>query len=528
MTSHPASETIIWKQTILMWGLLFGMLAVLTAVYFQNLALMAHRWESSPEYGYGYMIPLITLFLVWQRKDRLERLRFEGSWAGVIIALAGILVFLLGELSTIYTISQYSFVVVLLGIALAIVGVRGIREIWVPLLLLFFMIPLPGFIFNNLSASLQLISSELGVAFVRLFGISVYLEGNVIDLGTYKLQVVEACSGLRYLFPLASLAFIAAYLYKQAFWKKAVVFLSSIPITVGMNSFRIGIIGILVEFWGTSMAEGFLHFFEGWVIFIFCMAILIGEMWLLSRIGSDKRAFADVFNLDMPEASPKDASIRYRPVPVQAWVVLAVLVATLAPVYLIGERDEIVPSRAEFDSFPMNIAGWTGKRDRIESYYLDELKLDDYLLADFHASGSNPINLYVAYYSSQRKGEAIHSPRSCLPGGGWQIKGLTSLALPDVMFRDNRPLTVNRAIIQQGEHRQLVYYWFQQRGRNLTNEYVVKWYLFWDALNRNRSDGALVRLVMPVAPGMDLSEADRQLTAFTREIISSLGAYVPD
>ena len=108
----------------------------------------------------------------------------------------------------------------------------------IPLFFLVFMIPLPNFLLNNLSTKLQLISSELGVAVIRLFDISVYLEGNVIDLGVYKLQVVEACSGLNYLFPLMSLSFIMADLYKAPFWKRAIVFLSSIPITIIMNSFN--------------------------------------------------------------------------------------------------------------------------------------------------------------------------------------------------------------------------------------------------------------------------------------------------
>jgi len=119
------------------------------------------------------------------------------------------------------------------------------RKIWIPLLFLGFMIPLPSFLYNNLSAYLQLISSQLGVAFIRLFGVSVYLEGNVIDLGTYQLQVVEACNGLRYLFPLMSLAFLSAYFFKGAMWKRAIIFLSSIPITVLMNSVRIGITGMI-------------------------------------------------------------------------------------------------------------------------------------------------------------------------------------------------------------------------------------------------------------------------------------------
>ena len=115
-------------------------------------------------------------------------------------------------------------------------------------ILLFFMVPLPHFLYNSLSAELQLVSSRLGVGFIRLFSIPVFLEGNVIDLGNYKLQVVEACSGLRYLFPLTALGFIAAVIFKVALWKKVVLFLSTIPITVLMNSFRIGVIGVLVEY----------------------------------------------------------------------------------------------------------------------------------------------------------------------------------------------------------------------------------------------------------------------------------------
>jgi exosortase len=107
----------------------------------------------------------------------------------------------------------------------------------VPLLLLGLMIPLPTFLYQGLSAQMQLISSQIGVAIIRLFNISVFLEGNVIDLGNYKLQVAEACNGLRYLFPLMALGFIAAYLFKGALWKRAVIFLSTIPITILMNSF---------------------------------------------------------------------------------------------------------------------------------------------------------------------------------------------------------------------------------------------------------------------------------------------------
>ena len=134
---------------------------------------------------------------------------------------------------------------------------------------------------------LQLLSSQLGVAFIRLFHIPVFLEGNVIDLGVYKLQVVDACSGLRYLYPMMSLGFLAAYLFQAPLWQRAIVFLSTIPITIAMNSLRIGLVGILVDHFGPQDADGFLHMFEGWIIFIACAGLLAGlfSCWRGSDLG---------------------------------------------------------------------------------------------------------------------------------------------------------------------------------------------------------------------------------------------------
>jgi len=152
-------------------------------------------------------------------------------------------------------------------------------------------------------------SSEIGVAVIRLFDISVFLEGNVIDLGSYKLQVVEACSGLRYLFPLMSFAFICAYIFKGKFWMRAVIFLSSMPITVIMNSFRIGVIGVLVEYYGIGAAEGFLHDFEGWIIFVACTGILMAEIWVFNRFWGSGKSFTEVFALDMPAPPALEGSL---------------------------------------------------------------------------------------------------------------------------------------------------------------------------------------------------------------------------
>jgi EpsI family protein len=153
--------------------------------------------------------------------------------------------------------------------------------------------------------------------------------------------------------------------------------------------------------------------------------------------------------------------------------------------------------------------------------YLDVLELDDYLLANYTDGVRGPVNLYVAYYDSQRSGSSTHSPRSCIPGGGWQIRSLSRVDLVA------GSLSANRVLIEHGLQRQVVYYWFAQRGRVITNEYLVKWYIFWDALTRSRTDGALVRISAPVGAGQTVDEVDAMLAEFARSVVPRLDSYLP-
>jgi exosortase D (VPLPA-CTERM-specific) len=516
----------VWRGGWRLWLLFTVLTALLYLVFRDGLHHMVDYWMKRDEYSHGFMIPLISLFLIWQKKDELEVVPFSGSWIGVALVLFGLLLGYAGDVSTLYPVIQYSFIITLSGLVLALTGSRGLKIIWVPLLILAFMVPLQNSLYEQLSQKLQLLSSQIGVAVIRLFDISVYLEGNVIDLGSYKLQVVDACSGLRYLFPLMTLGFIAAYFYKSAFWKRSIIFLSSIPITILMNSFRIGAIGVMVEFWGQGMAEGFLHDFEGWVIFMACTGVLILEMWLLTFIGKDHRPLREVFGLEFPEETPKDARVLMRRIPAQFFAAGILIVVALGLLQLAGRTGNIIPERVAFSEYPTEIGEWKGKPGRLDTGVLEQLDLDDYIIADYTDSSGDVVNLYVAYYASQHKGNKIHSPRACMPGGGWEI---TTFERHDVegVTVGGKPLRVNRAIIEKGGVRQLVYYWLQQRGRIIANEYKVKWFMLQDAITRNRTDGALVRLVTYLPAGKDIREADELLTRFSKEISKDLEKYVP-
>lgn len=515
-----------FKMSVHWAAVLLCAVAIAFFLFFDSIALMVQWWGEREEYSHGFLIPLISAYLVWQRSDRLREVKFTGSWCGMAMAAVGLLLCLVGELATVYTLIQYAFVVFLLGAAWASMGTRAFRIVAVPLCLLFFMVPFPNFIYNSLSSKLQLLSSEIGVMVIRAFGIGVFLEGNVIDLGSYKLQVIEACNGLRYLFPLMTLGVIVAYFYHAAFWKRVLIFASTVPITILMNSFRIGVIGVMVEYWGQSMAEGFLHDFEGWAIFMVCFAILFFEMWLLMRLSNDTRPLREVFGIDPPVPAIAGVPYQSQPVSRPAILVLALALLTLVPGLTLPKRTEIPPQRASFTEFPTSVEQWKGRVGKLETIYLDALKLSDYALVDYSNPDGEVVNFYSAYYESQRKGQSAHSPKSCLPGGGWVMEQFGPHAVEGVSIAGN-PLTVNRVVIAQGESRQLVYYWFQQRGRLITNEYLVKWYVFWDGLTKNRSDGALVRLVTPLRQGEELEHADALMRDFLAKIAGQLPRFIP-
>jgi exosortase D (VPLPA-CTERM-specific) len=502
-----------------------AVLGALMYAFREGLALMVNWWERFPEYNHGYLIPVVAAYLLLLCADKYRKIEPRRAWSGLLVIALGLLLLVLGELSAVYTIIQYGFLVALTGLVITAVGWRATLLVWTPLVYLFFMIPLPDFLYKNLSAALQLLSSQFGVSFLRMVGVSVYLEGNVIDLGVFQLQVAEACSGLRYLFPLMSFGFLCAVIFKGKIWQKAFIFLSSIPITLFMNSFRIAAIGILVDNYGISMARGFLHDFEGWIIFMACVGILMLEMTVFAVFS--KRKLEDLFDVQVPPMADFMVFVSAgRPSPIWGGVIVAIIATSFATVSF-QQREEFIPEVESFGEFPMQIKDWSGREQAIEQVYLNQLQLTDYVVASYaRPADGELIELYVAYYESQRKGASVHSPRACLPGGGWEIIEFDQIPVADV-GPDANGMNINRVVISLRENRQLVYYWFHQRDRILTNEYLVKWYIFWDALTRNRTDGALVRLVINVPETMDLSEADARMQTFMRDIDPTLSYYLP-
>ena len=253
-------------------AVLFCAISLTVAAFFPYLQSLVGAWNSE-EYGHGYFIPVLSFLIGWNilaEKKPVTR----PSWAGIIVIIIGFSFLTLAELSAFEPPAHYGLILCIAGLFLSFFGVQYTKAIAFPLIYLFFCIPLPRLIQVSLSSEMQLMSSTLGVVILQTLGVSVFQEGNIIDLGHQKLQVVEACNGLRYLFPFMSLSFLVAFLFQGSLWKRAIIFLSSVPITIFMNSARIAWVGILVNWKGPSMAEGIVHDLQGWTVFAACLIIL--------------------------------------------------------------------------------------------------------------------------------------------------------------------------------------------------------------------------------------------------------------
>jgi exosortase D (VPLPA-CTERM-specific) len=339
--------------------------------------------------------------------------------------------------------------------------------------------------------------------------------------------VAEACSGLRYLFPIMSFSYVFAVLYRGPVWHKIVLLLAAVPIAVLMNSVRIGIIGVMVDRYGISHAEGFLHFFEGWVIFLSCIILLFGMAVAMRRLSGERGRLGDAIDMDFSGLGGQLRRV-LTIAPSAGMIAAALITAAASAAWVLAPARPVAEvTRDSFGLFPRHIEGWSGTTAVLEPAIERVLAADDYLSAYFsHPDEAGPVDFFVAYYEKQTEGQGIHSPEVCLPAGGWEIFTLrpTEITLPGTSFGS---FEVNRAVIQQGLNKQLVYYWFENRGRRLTNDFVAKFYTVADSMTMGRTDGALVRVITPIgAEGEAAAEA--RLQRFLSDAIDRLPRFVPE
>jgi EpsI family protein len=510
----------------------------------------------------------------------------EFSWSlwGLVPVFLSVLLMIFGEIGSLETILYTGFWGCVVGIIILLYGNRT-RLLAFQLFILLFIVPLPPFINRILTFKLKMAASTLAVNMLRLTGASVLQQGNIIDIGVNQLQVVDACSGVRYFMPLILMAMLVGYFFVKRRWQWLVLILLVPPLTVVVNAFRIFITGVLIRSGYPELAENFFHDFSGWLVFMVAGAILVGAALVLKRIGGKVREQKTEVSSQRSEvreeksetrrqksAPPLGASVQFdqkrsfvRPsfirevgsqtlegltksdqatnqpfddltkpsAPNQHWKKPALITIFLCLLFIgSGWAVKKIPSarnlppRISFDTFPTQIAHWQGKKRTIEDKILNELWADDYINAIFQNSKTpNAIYLLIPFYEYQGTRHTAHAPQACLLGGGWDmLKDQNHV----IAIHPDKSIEIRTMHLRKGNFRMLGSYFFFQRGRVITSPWMNKLYLIWDSITKQRTDGALVRVELTLAPNQSMESAYAMLDEFIKALWPILPKYIPE
>ena len=506
--------------------LLFGLfLAAIWFVFHGALAETLKAWNQE-EYSHGYLVPLVGVILLLNKVQDESSAGLKNSWwglAAMAVCLAGEFLFVLAGIGGLQPLLLVAF---FLAFFVTLCGVPFSLKMAGPLLFFVFLAPLPKFLYYTISFNMQLLASHIGTVLLQAVGVSVFQEGNIIDLVSYQLEVAEACNGLRYLFPLMALGYLLACMYRAPLWKRALLFLSTVPVTIAMNGLRIFVIGLTVNAWGPAMAERVIHDLEGWIVFLGCLLVLAVEVVLLQKIGAKGHLDFDVLGLPPRRSLSVLFPVPWRGAAKAAVVLLcAALIGQGVLVWSGGTDIRPVPLAKPLSTFPMQISEWTGRMGSLDQASLDVLGTGDYLIADYTNPAGESVNLYMLYYPKQdsTSNQAIHTPEVCIPAGGWEIadKSVKAVSLPN-----GKEIKVNRLIIAKGLERQLVYFWFVQGATLSYDANMAKFVLIKNTLLDRKANGSMIRVLTTASGELDDKSAEQRLESFISENLATINEYV--
>ena len=527
----------LWRLSLIVFALLF--------LFGTVLLKLGRDWWTDENYSHGVLVPFVIGYIVWLEFDNLQKTQRRPLFRlGFTVILFSLLMLLGGTLGAELFTQRVSLVVMLVGIIISFFGVKILQKLVVPFALLLLAIPIPQIIFNKIAFPLQIWASQAAAWGIRLFNIPCVRNGNVINIvprGTTQavgLEVVEACSGIRSLMTLVTLALVLAYFTQERrrqitdrwfefvkefdFWRTVVLMLSAVPIAILTNAARVTATGILVYFYGQPVAVGFWHELSGWLVFVAGFILLTLVNLALGKFYRKNISF-------LPNSNDEPGAIVNNFHPAITGYQSILLIITL----LIGgfclnwfeHRGEIPVEHSSLTELPSELGAWQqkGEDTHFDAETEKVLRTSDYVMRNYLSPTGKSANLYIGYYASQRSGATYHSPQNCLPGSGWEMK---NPKLVEINTPAGKSFTVNRYIVQNGDYQAILIYWYQGRGRVTANEYQDKINTITDSILQRRSDGAMVRVMTSV--GKNEEDALRAAIDLSAQVADRLEPFVPN
>ena len=504
LTRKSVSNGNIFYIVVLFLGLL-----ILYHHVIENLFII---WISRDQYSYALLIPFISIYLLYEKRSIITRCYLKPDKRGLLIVLLGYGIFLLGSFSFHPFSSRISFFILLFGFVFFYGGFDYLKSLLFPFGILVLSIPLPSLLENTLLFKLRLISSALTEQILHLFGISVFRQGNIIDIGIMQFNVANACSGMSYLLPLLCLAIIIGYFFSKSFWIRLFLFISAIPITLVINVVRITATAIIADYWTREIATGFMHAFSGWLLFMLGFVILFIETKILTRFFKQKP------NLTLRSKSTQKIERKYvnksiGPLPIIVTVCLFAI--------FIGGYYAIASKKANFpvpnlSDLPRVIDGYKGKIVPEDQGIKAFSSVTDSITCVYTKNEADPIVAYIGYYRTTPKLKGfIHTPEVCLESTGWKVKEINNYKL---RVADNSSMINCRLVFSERPSiKQVLVYWYQIGDFATGHERLAHLYTGYDAIFGNYNDAIKIMISKDYIHASEREKSFQELVAFTQK-----------
>ncbi|MBA2620951.1 MAG: EpsI family protein [Acidobacteria bacterium] len=543
--------------------------AALAVLYANVLAKLGFDWWTDENYSHGLLVPFVIGFIVWLEFDELKRAVEKPSvLLGFLLISFAFLMLLGGTLGAELFTQRISLVLMLAGIVVYFFGAKTLKSLVAPFLLLLLAIPIPQIIFNKIAFPLQIQASQAAVWGIRLFELPTVRKGNVIELlprgatQIVALEVVEACSGIRSLMTLVTLALVLAYFTRSKsekigrgrfaflknfdFWRTVILMFAAIPIAILTNAARVTATGVLTYYYGKQATEGTWHTVSGWLVYALALALLLGLNLIVKKFrreNAETSGETKITNYELRKAeSPKSedensaygdaqlADLKFKTRNLKPVFNLLLVALLIGGVFInwFGRRGEAEVFRKPLAEIPAVLGAWKqkGNEIRFDAQTESVLRASDYTMREYVLSGGRVANLYVGYYASQRTGASYHSPQNCLPGAGWTMQNPETV---EIEFAPGKTFAANKFTVENGAYRAIMIYWYQGRGRRERNEYFDKIETVVDSIRRRRTDGAMVRVMTnDFGGGNSETDATKAAIDLAAQTVNQLTPFIPD
>lgn len=530
-----------------------ALLATYLAFYGPVFATALRDCWNDPNYSHGVLVPIAALALAWMRRRDVFYHPGPVRRAWNIVAWSALGFGCAGWVAAGAAAEEFTQRAAGIGIGLGLSGVLGgaarLRRYGWPILLLLCAVPLPSLVYSQVSFPLQLLSARLAAGTLDLLGLEVVRSGNIFEVNGNALEVVRACSGIRSIMALGTLAFAAAVALRLRPWQVLGLAAAVLPAALCGNLLRLVATSLLVVGFGPSTAEGHVHEAVGVASFVASLAILAVVLRLV-RHGDVARSDAAPAGAPHAEGDAAAATrwrsplgalplsrLRFevvaavrafaasRPPSTRAAAGALALLVTAGGYAMFLHRHAVeAGAPVDLAAVPLDFDVFRGTEIPMTDRVLDQVQADDYVFRSYAAPAGPDVALYVGYYRNPRQGAQIHSPRHCYPGAGWKIRGSEPLVVRDLA---GALTPMRRLVVDKNGRRDVVVYWYETRTGRLTGDLELKLALMRTALLHRPQDAAFVRWSTALDGGESVEDATRRLLSAVARAHAHLEAALP-